>query len=116
MAVPQKFPRRLTIQRILAWADAHHGRTGKWPSQQTGPIDASPGETWIAVDTALRKGNRGLIGGSSLARLLAKKRGVRNRLAMPPLTIEQILVWADTHHAEQDNGRLRAADLWKTSR
>ena len=98
MAVPQKFPHRLTIQRILAWADAHHRRMGKWPNLQTGPIDASPGETWLAVDSALRRGDRGLVGGSSLARLLAVKRGVRNRLASPPLTIEQILAWADAHH------------------
>ena len=99
MAVPQKFPSRLTIPRILAWADAHYRHTGKWPNAQTGPIDASPGEIWSSVDTALRKGYRGLVGGSSLARLLAAKRGVRNRLALPPLTIEQILAWADAHHA-----------------
>ena len=99
MAMPRKFPHRLTIQRILAWADAHHRRTGKWPISQTGPIDASPKETWLAVDSALRQGNRGLVGGSSLARLLAKKRGVQNRLALSPLTIERILAWADAHHA-----------------
>jgi hypothetical protein len=99
MAVPQKFPYRLTIQRILAWADAHHRRTGKWPNMQTGPIDASPGDKWITVDSALRQGNRGLVAGSSLARLLAVKRGVRNKFALPPLTIEQILAWADAHHA-----------------
>ena len=99
MAVPRKFPPRLTIQRILAWADAHHRRTGKWPKQQTGPIDASPKETWSAVDSALRQGNRGLVGGSSLARLLAKERGVKNRLDVPPLTISQVLAWADAHHA-----------------
>ena len=99
MVVPQKIRPRLTIQHILAWADAYHRRTGKWPNMQTGPIDAAPGEIWSAVDGALRQGNRGLVGGSSLARLLAVKRKVRNRLTIPPLTIEQILAWADAHHA-----------------
>ena len=99
MTVPRKFPSRLTIPRILAWANAHHRRTGKSPNQQAGPIDAAPGETWLAVDSALRKGRRGLVGGSSLARLLAKKRGVENRLALPPLTVERILAWANAHHA-----------------
>ena len=89
----------LTIWQILAWADAHHARRGRWPNLYDGPIDASPGELWSAVDAALRKGNRGLGGGSSFARLLAAKRGVRNRLALPPLAIEQILAWADAHHA-----------------
>ena len=98
MVVPQKFPARLTIQRILAWAAAHHRSTGKWPNLRTGPIDASPGERWLAVDTALRKGYRGLVGDSSLARLLAAKRGVVRRLDTP-LTIEQILAWADAHQA-----------------
>jgi hypothetical protein len=108
MAVPQNFPHRLTIQGILAWADAHHRRKGKWPNSQTGPIDASPKETWLAVDSALRQGSRGLVGGSSLARLLAKRRGVQNRLALPPLTIERILAWADAHQAR--TGR------WPTAR
>ena len=98
MAVSRKFAVRLTIQRILAWADAHYRSTGKWPNQQTGPIEAAPGETWLAVDSALREGRRGLVGGSSLARLLAKQRGVSRRLASP-LTIAQILAWADGHHA-----------------
>jgi len=98
----------LTIPRILAWADAHHQRTGKWPNQHTGSIDASPGDTWLAVDWALREGRRGLRGDSSLARLLAQKRGVRNRLALPPLTITQVLAWADRYHAKK--GRWPAAN------
>ena len=55
-------------------------RTGKWPTKTSGPIPEAPGESWNAVTAALREGLRGLPGGSSLALLLAEKRGVRQRL------------------------------------
>src|SRR5262249_46343680 len=52
--------------------------------------------TWHGVSTALYFGRRGLPGGSSLTRLLAERRGVHHpRYA--PLTIAQILDWADAH-------------------
>jgi hypothetical protein len=70
---------RLTVEKILAWADAHFQATGRWPSVRCGPVVGVPGETWMAVEAALDLGNRGLPGGSSLARLLAEHRGVRNR-------------------------------------
>jgi hypothetical protein len=89
---------RLSQQQILAWADAHQKRTGAWPTAQTGPVAGVRGETWRALDSALRVGLRGLPGGSSLARLLAKRRGVRNLQNLPRLTLRQILAWADAHH------------------
>jgi hypothetical protein len=64
-------------------------------------------ETWKAIDSALRDGMRGLPRGSSLARLLAEKRGVRNRLGVPPLTRDLILRWAETHQ--------RRAGRWPSS-
>ncbi|MEX0612898.1 MAG: hypothetical protein WD229_12330, partial [Pirellulales bacterium] len=91
-------PRQLpphTIKQILAWADAHHARTGRWPRLDSGPIAEAPGETWMAVAAALSTGSRGLPGGSTLRRLLARRRGVRNQSMLPPLSIEQILAWAD---------------------
>ena len=84
-------------EQILAWADAHHRRTGDWPRRAAGPVSDAPGETWAYVNAALVAGTRGLPGGSSLARLLKKERGQRNHLALPPLTIEQILAWVDAH-------------------
>ena len=65
----------LTVDSILAWADAHYGRTGRWPRIQSGAIRDAHGETWGGVSMALWGGRRGLPGGSSLARLLAEKRG-----------------------------------------
>jgi predicted nucleic acid-binding protein len=91
---------RLSLEQILNWADAHHAATGEWPNKKSGTVRAAPFEvTWAKVDASLFAGVRGLVGGSSLPRLLAERRGVRNRKALEPLTIEQILDWADAHHA-----------------
>ncbi len=87
-----------TEEQILAWADAHHRRTGKWPIAESGPIADAPDETWIAVNSALMRGSRGLPGGSSLAQLLVARRRVRCPHYSPRLTIAQILAWADRFH------------------
>jgi hypothetical protein len=92
-------PPPLTIEQILAWADAEHAATGKWPTAGTAAVLAAPDEHWMKIDLALRQGHRGLEPGGSLARLLAQYRGVRNRLDVPRLSVEQILAWADHHHA-----------------
>ena len=65
---------KLTEAQILAWADAHHARAGAWPTERSGPVAVAPGETWRAIDNALRRGHRGLPGYSTLARLLAQHR------------------------------------------
>src|SRR5262249_46645678 len=84
---------------ILAWADSHKKRTGRWPRAVSGPVvGGPPGENWLKVDKALRRGLRGLPGGWSLPQLLAKRRGVPNSKGQPPLAEEQILAWADASH------------------
>lgn len=88
---------KYTLRQILRWADAHRERTGRWPMGASGKIVDAPGETWRAVDMALSHGRRGLPGGSSLALLLAKRRGIRHRLYVPTLSVGQILAWADAH-------------------
>jgi hypothetical protein len=60
-----------TVEQILAWADAHRGRTGKWPNANSGPVADAPGEDWGDIDIALYAGHRRLPGGSSLFQLLA---------------------------------------------
>jgi hypothetical protein len=89
----------LTEEQILAWADAYHVLNGHWPKATSGRIGDAVVESWAAVNTALEHGVRGLPGGSSLARLLAKKRGVRNIRDVPKLRIGSILEWADAHRA-----------------
>ncbi len=93
----------LTEEQIAAWAEAHRARTGAWPKKHSGPVAEAPGEVWEDIDNSLVQGHRGLPGGDSLARLLARRFGVRNKGELPPLSEEQILAWADAHH--QRTGR-----------
>ncbi len=105
---------RLTAEEILAWADAHRGRAGKWPGVGSGAIEGAPGETWRAVDDALRHGLRGLPGGSSLARLLAERLGAgRRRRPRPGPSRERSprlrpglgLAVAGEHHLDEPHPR-----------
>jgi hypothetical protein len=89
----------LTVAQILIWADAHFARTGAWPKTTGRHVLDDPTESWQRIDQALRYGSRSLRGGDSLARLLARERGVRNRKDLPPLTEAQIEAWARAHHA-----------------
>jgi hypothetical protein len=92
-------PHQFTIAEILAWVDDYHRRTGDWPTTlTTTSIDAAGGKNWKFIDYILRAGRCGLPGGSSLAQLLAERRGVPNHLDLPNLTEEQILAWSDAHH------------------
>jgi hypothetical protein len=36
----------LTEQRILAWADVHFERNGKYPNRNSGLVHDAPGEKW----------------------------------------------------------------------
>jgi hypothetical protein len=91
----------LTEDLILRWADYHKDKTGYWPNQDTGPVLGVEGETWKLINASLFVGQRGLPGGSSLARLLALHRGIRNRLAPPALAEDNILRWADQYFAKE---------------
>jgi hypothetical protein len=88
----------LTIDAILGWIDSYHTRTNMFPKVKSGLIDDASGETRADIHAALRNGHRGLPGGSSLAKLLAEKRGVRDPSDLPPLDEASILAWADAHH------------------
>ncbi len=79
--------KRLTVDQILAWADLHFARTGRWPSAGTGPVAGAPGEKWVNIDQALRVGSRGLPGHDTLVRLLnRRRRGRRPRQPGRPWT------------------------------
>src|SRR5262249_20102451 len=81
----------LSLERILAWADAHHAARGRWPTQTSGPVLGAYRENWGSIADDLRQGRRGLPGGLTLARVLAEHRNVRNLHTIAPLSIEQIL-------------------------
>jgi hypothetical protein len=89
---------RLTDELVLSWADDHRARTGSWPTEDSGTVIESPGETWSGINMALSEGLRGLRGDRSLAKLIARRRRVRNKAAVPKLTIEKILRMADAFH------------------
>ena len=107
--VRHRFGSPLTVEQVLTWADEHHKRTGSWPKADFGPIPESPGETWRSIDRALQRGTRGFATGSSLAKLLEEKRGVRHRGNLPPLTEEQVFKWAAAH--KKRTGRWPSAEL-----
>ena len=90
----------LTAETILAWADAHRLRTGKWPTSLSGRIPAAPNENWQLVGRALRGGLRGLPGKSTLIRFLAAngrtrhsdvvRRRRRGAAATGPVGVEEL--------------------------
>jgi hypothetical protein len=102
-----EFPPKLSLNQIAKWASIHHSKTGKWPRAHSGAINSVPGETWLAVDMALRKGKRGLAKGGSLAKFLDQRFGVRNLAELPRFTVKKVLAWADAYRTR--NGRRPAA-------
>jgi hypothetical protein len=90
-----EYPPKLNVRDLVKWVRTHHRRTGQWPNEKSGAVRDAPGETWLAIDMSLRKGRRGLSGGSSLARLLENRFGVRNMANLCRLHLTQILSWAD---------------------
>jgi hypothetical protein len=88
---------RLTVRQILRWAREHRRQTGRWPHQHSGPVPPAPGLQWHTVDAHLRRGGRGLPGGDSLSRLLARRLKARNLSGRPLLTEEGILARADVY-------------------
>jgi len=94
---PAEIKADFNADQILVWSDAYYARTQTWPNTASGSIPESPGDTWERLDKALRRGQRGLEGGTSLSRLLKEQRGVPILLDREPLTIEQILRWVDSY-------------------
>ncbi len=107
LRIGQKRP-ELTIALILRWADGYHKAHGRWPKQGAGLVTGTSSDTWDNISKKVAEGGRGLPGGSTLARLLAEHRGVRNRWSAPDLNPDRILAWADAHHA--------ATGEWPTTR
>lgn len=65
---------------IMRWAVEHRDVEWEWPTASSGPIEWVPGESWRTVDNALRKGRRGMPGGSSLEQFLTAHRRKLNRM------------------------------------
>jgi hypothetical protein len=84
----------LTLEQILAWADAYHAAHGAWPDVKlmagAGPVDGVPGEWWKAIDHAPVFGLRGLPGDLSLA----ERRGAAALDMETQALAEKIRDWA----------------------
>ena len=96
---PCRSPEDLTIENVLAWADAWYARTGRRPIAKSGEIPGTGGITWRAVDSGRREGRTNRPSGLSLERLQVLMRGVYRPEEHPDLNLEQILGWADVHFA-----------------
>jgi hypothetical protein len=116
-----RLPPPLSEDLIVRWAQLHYRTHGDWPTQHSGTVDNQPAETWAGIDRALRVGCRGFPGGDSLAKLLQRRLGVRNMAALPRLSDDLIVAWADDHHARRgdwptlSSGPVAAApeETWK---
>lgn len=81
---------RLSEPQIVAWAKAHHRKTGSWPTAKSGRCEPAR-MSWALIDRALRRGEQGLRGGSSLSKALRKVRTrsqpsarVKRKPTLPP--------------------------------
>ena len=96
---PKRTYTNWTVERILELADSYYSSFGKWPIVRSGRINEEIDGTWASIDSALKRGHRGLPGGSSLYALIKDRRGVDTRIGKAHLTAECILLWADNHYA-----------------
>ena len=86
----------VSVDQVVQWADAYFAEHGEWPTCRSGPI-AGTNTTWSAIHDCLRRGYRGLPSRTSLAKFLAKHRGVQVGRRPPKLSVNQLLVWADAY-------------------
>jgi hypothetical protein len=93
-------PPELTLARIAELITAWRETTGEFPTTKSGAIPGLNGTTWGIVDKALRRGSRGLPGGSSLPQILEQQFNARNVENLPLFTHEQIRSWIIEYHQE----------------
>ena len=79
----------LTISRVHEEIRVHHSRVGRWPSRLAGPVPTL-GITFAALDTALKRGSRGLPRGSSLGEEVAKVREAAGGPDGVPITLDRV--------------------------
>ena len=89
--------------QIRKWVDAFiAANDGKLPTQRSGVIPNSGGQTWCGLNTTLTRGARGLPGNSTLADWLVVngyKESYRHKSNLPPLDNAQIREWVETYRS-----------------
>src|SRR5687767_8700800 len=95
----------LVVDEILRWADEWFALNGQWPNINSGLIPGTIDDMWARIDDSLRQGHRGLRkkSGLSLARLLERRRGVRNSGYPPRLSEAKIVKWARSYRRSTGN-------------
>jgi hypothetical protein len=97
----------LTEKWILEKAEEYKRKHGRWPSAALGKIEGTD-ERWSRIDAALIHGYRGLLGGSSLSKLLGREKD--------DLTVEWILKKSEKyrrrhgHYPNQKSGVIEGSD------
>lgn len=96
---------RLTEEYISDRISDHHELLGKYPSARCRKqvVGGYEGDTWSGYNASLAQGLRGLPGGSSLAKLLSDRFGVRNIQDLPRLDENQIVSLAECHFNSTGN-------------
>lgn len=88
--------RKIPIELARDWVKQYHNKYNDLPSKRTGVIEFAIGDfqdtTWAALDSALRRGGRGLIKISGLTDLTNEVCGISNRKSIPVLTDEEIFL------------------------
>jgi hypothetical protein len=87
----------LSNEQILSWAEAHFKKHKRWPSRYAGAVVAAPGENWLAIDAALKRGLRGLEGGTSLKHLIRTTNGELRSRGPSRLTEAQVFGWCEAY-------------------
>lgn len=89
----------LVVDEILRWTDEWFALHGNGPNINSDLIPGTNGNNWQRVDDSLPKGYRGLRkrSGLSPARLLERRRGVRNPEYPPRLSETKIVKWARSY-------------------
>jgi hypothetical protein len=98
MAEPIRWASRRAGGCYLEWYRRLSKAAGQWPTRRSGAVHGAPGETWQDFDRALIRGLRGVPSGSSLAQLLAARRGVRHPVDLPTLSPKQVRDWVVAFH------------------
>lgn len=119
---PQWRPGPHSVPKIKEWVQDWYARRGEYPIVTSGRIPGTLGETWVAVDAALRVGSRGLSGKSSLADFLFRHFGKRNAQNPPLLTASQIRDWIREWHEltgrypQYDDGEIpnSGGEIWSS--
>lgn len=88
----------LTYDGIVLLARTHLRITGSRPTKRSGHVMfGDPEDTWSGYDQSLRRGLRGLPGGTSLANLIENELGLINHIGKPNLTHDKITELATAH-------------------